>query len=117
MRMLVIDPPPEWMEQRRKCGADRWDEVWDGVIHVPPMPTTTHQKFEYTMQRVLTPIAAAHGLEIFHHINLLGPGSVAFENYRGPDVVMVRPEHVTERGAEGHAEFVVEILSPHDESR
>jgi Uma2 family endonuclease len=38
------------------------------------------------------------------------------KSYRVPDVTIVRPEHCTERGLVG-AELVVEVLSPHDESR
>lgn len=38
-------------------------------------------------------------------------------DYRVPDLVVYRPEHVSKRGIEGPASFVVEILSEDDESR
>lgn len=38
-------------------------------------------------------------------------------NYRVPDLVLARPEHKARRGIAGPAELVVELLSPHDESR
>lgn len=50
--MVVLDPQPDWLEQRRRTGADRWDEVWDGVAHVPPMPTTSHQRFESLREKL-----------------------------------------------------------------
>ena len=37
-------------------------------------------------------------------------------SYRVPDLGYARPEHVSERGIEGRAALVVEILSPGDES-
>ena len=37
-------------------------------------------------------------------------------SYRVPDLGFARPEHVSERGIEGRAVLVVEILSPGDES-
>ena len=36
---------------------------------------------------------------------------------RSPDLVLVSPNHTSERGVEGSAALVVEILSPNDESR
>ena len=37
-------------------------------------------------------------------------------SYRVPDLGYARPEHVSERGIEGRAALVVEVLSPRDES-
>lgn len=34
MRVLLLDPDPKWLEERRRLGHDRFDEVWDGVLHV-----------------------------------------------------------------------------------
>ncbi len=39
------------------------------------------------------------------------------ENYRVPDLMVFNPKDASERGIETHAEVVIELLSPHDESR
>jgi Uma2 family endonuclease len=63
----------------------------------------------------LDAIARRRGFEVFYE-----PGQhqlAAEKNYRVPDVSIVAPAHLSERGIEGRAELVVEILSPNDESR
>ncbi|MGI8413509.1 MAG: hypothetical protein ACR2QA_13710 [Solirubrobacteraceae bacterium] len=46
MRTLLSDPPPaefeELLERRRRWGADRRDEVWEGVLHMNPAPSIAH---------------------------------------------------------------------------
>ena len=45
MTTLIIDPVWEEMvlEERRANGADRFDEVWDGVYIMSPMANNEHQ--------------------------------------------------------------------------
>lgn len=116
MRALLLEPDPAWLEERRRLGHDRFDEVWDGVLHVVPSPSATHQRLEGKLEAVLRPIVEAAGLEIFHNFDLLDRQK-GDENYRQPDIAVVSPSDVMERGINGHAELVVEILSPDDESR
>lgn len=116
MRVVMVAPPPEFLEERRRRGLDRRDEVWDGVLHVPAQPTMFHQRLEGRMIEVLGPIARARGLEVVPEPGYLDPRR-GWDNYRVPDVVVVDPTHTTKRGVEGPAELVVEILSPGDESR
>lgn len=116
MRAVVLVPEPEWLEERRRHGLDRYDEVWDGVLHVVPFPTIEHQRREAKLEDVLVPIAAEHGLEVFRGAGLYEPAA-GDKNYRGPDIAVVDPKYVSKRGIEGRAELVIEILSPNDESR
>jgi len=116
MRALFLEVDPKWLEERRRLGHDRFDEVWDGVYHVVPGPSTTHHRFERELEHTLTPIAKRHGFEIFRNCDLLDR-SKGDDNYRQPDLAIVSPADVVERGINGHAELVVEILSPHDTSR
>jgi len=116
MTMVLTDPDPEWLEQRRQWGIDRWDEVWDGVLHVPPTPSTPHQDFEFELHSALRPIARALGLRTFQQVSVIDPGK-GLKNYRTPDVVIAAPDDISKRAIEGHAELVVEVLSPNDESR
>ena len=44
MRAVVPEIEPGILDWRRRTGADRWDEMWDGVLHMPPMPNRSHQE-------------------------------------------------------------------------
>ena len=116
MTVVLNNPDPDWLEERRHWGTDRWDEVWDGVLHVPPTPNTFHQRFERDLEDALMLPARLQGLEVLHQVAVIDPEK-GLKNYRTPDVIIADPSSFSRRGAEGHAELVVEILSPHDESR
>lgn len=115
MRAVMI-PSPEWLEERRITGADTWDEVWDGVLHVPPQPTAHHQILESDLDGALRPFALQRGLKIIHQLAVLDPRDHK-RNYRVPDLVIIDPAHVIADGTEGPVELAIEILSPDDESR
>lgn len=113
MRTVLPDPPPAefeaLLERRRRAGADRHDEVWDGVVHMVPAPSGAHAELEWQLAALLRPRAAAAGLIATGPFNL----GVA-EDYRVPDggLHRTRPEgtwHPT-------VAVVVEILSPGDET-
>lgn len=116
MNAVLIDPPAWFMARRRETGEDRWDEVWDGVVHMVPPPTFFHQHLASKLVTVLTPIAEARGWFASHETGLFDPER-GEHDYRQPDVLLVDPAHVSERGVEGRAELVIEVLSPNDESR
>ena len=113
MRALMLEPPPEMFEERRRKGLDRWDEVWDGVIHMLPPPSRWHQSLERALIEVLAPLSRSRGLELLQESGLFRGD----QNYRVPDLMVFRPEHGSDRGVESHAEVVIELLSPQDESR
>jgi len=113
MRVLMLEPPPDLLEDRRRKGLDHRDEVWDGVVHMVPPPSLWHQKFEGRLWAVLEPLASLRGLDCVHNAGLYRGD----QNYRVPDLIVFRPEHGSDRGVEAHAEIVVELLSPNDESR
>jgi Uma2 family endonuclease len=41
-RAVWLDPWPHILEERRKKDLDRWDEVWEGVLHMVPPPAFDH---------------------------------------------------------------------------
>ena len=45
MRAIFTALPPDVVAQRKRTGADMRDEMWKGVLHVPPMATIYHQDF------------------------------------------------------------------------
>jgi len=116
MRAVTYKIPPVSLDERRRTGCDRFDEVWDGVLHTVPPPSLSHQDFEYELERALRSIAARRGLKTFHNIGLVVPAK-GWQDYRVPDLCVVHPSQMSERAIEGRAELVVEILSPRDESR
>jgi Uma2 family endonuclease len=118
MHAVIVGPTPgwdEWQERRRTWGADRWDEVWNGVLHVVPPPGIQHQRIVGHLLTVLRPLAARAGLEAFHQAGVFATPDLT--DYREPDVVVVHPRDLSDRGIERHGELVIEVLSPHDERR
>jgi hypothetical protein len=39
----VVHVTDEELARRRAWGLDRWDEMWDGVLHLTPAPGFEHQ--------------------------------------------------------------------------
>lgn len=115
MRAVMLEVPEHLLEERRRLGIDRFDEVWDGVLHMVPPPSARHQRLIHELGGVLLPLAKAKGLVAMHEAGLYRPDAEGTD-YRVPDLVYARPEHVRERGVEGRAELVVEVLSPGDET-
>jgi len=115
MATLVLgSPPPELealLERRRRAGADRLDEVWDGVHHMVPGPSFEHARISQQLAELLGPPARAAGLLAAMSEFNVGESE---HDFRVPDGGLHRP------GAAGvwlaTAALVVEILSPDDES-
>lgn len=115
MPTLVLgSPPPELealTERRRQAGADRLDEVWQGVLHLVPGPGLEHARISQQLAELLGPAARAAGLLAAIGAFSLGESE---HDFRVPDGGLHRP------GAAGvwlpTAALVVEILSPDDES-
>lgn len=111
--LVLGTPPPELeilLERRRRTGADRFDEVWEGVYHVVPGPSHARARLQAQLLRALGPLADAANLEITGPFNL----GDSPEDFRVPDGGLHR------QGAGGMwhrtAALVIEILSPDDES-
>ncbi|MGH9157919.1 MAG: Uma2 family endonuclease [Acidimicrobiales bacterium] len=114
MKAVVLEVPESLLEERRRRGADRWDEMWDGVLHMVPPPSGDHQRLGGLLFRVMAPLADAAGLVAHYETGLFRPG--VDRDYRVPDHTYARPDQVSRRGVEGGAPLVVEIRSPGDES-
>ena len=115
MTTLVLGTPPPELEallaRRRHAGADRLDEVWQGVLHMVPGPSFEHARVSQQLAEVLGPLADAAGLLATMSEFNLGQSE---RDFRVPDGGLHRP------GAAGvwlsTAAVVVEIISPDDES-
>ena len=113
MQILIRDPVPDdvaaFLERRRRWGGDRLDEVWQGVVHVNPVPAMAHSLICAELAELLRALAKAAGLVASGEFNLGVEG-----DFRVPDLGLHREPsmgvwHET-------AALVVEVLSPRDET-
>src|SRR6266581_4697568 len=107
MRALMLELPEDLIADRRRRGADVWDEVWDGVLHMVPPPSPRHQSFGSQLLFVLRPIVTGLGLEISYETGVFPPGGGTPDS-RFPARVVYRPEFASDRGAEEKAERGIE---------
>ena len=132
MRAVILRPPSSLLEARRRTGADLRDEMWEGILHMVPPPSSWHQRFSSELFQLLAPVAKSKGLQPLFETGLFRPDSDEPDlddprsasppgplrpDVRVPDLLFARPERLSERGVEGGAELVVELLSEGDESR
>jgi hypothetical protein len=119
MKAVLVDVPQDLLAQRRITGADRWDEMWDGVLHMGPTPNCTHQDFGGALESWLRVhwVPASAG-KVYHEINVASEGGWP-HNYRVPNLILLMPKRFSiDRNEffEGAPSAVVEIRSPNDES-
>lgn len=118
-RAVIPVVPPDLLAWRKATGAERWDEVWDGVIHMPPAPNRAHQDFEFHLEQWLRRHwAQPIGAKVYHQVQV-SPADEWWTNYRIPDLVLLTPARFAIDRNEyfhGAPDVVVEIHSPGDES-
>lgn len=112
----MLDVPDSLLAERRRLGHDRFDEMWEGELHLVPPPSGYHQRLALWLAGQWGPLAGNAGLEVILETGLFDPAVADFSSYRQPDIALYRPEYLSRRGIEGRAELVVEIRSPEDES-
>lgn len=120
MKAVMPVALPDVLAWRKRRGLDLWDEVWDGVLHMPPMPNRAHQDLAGVLYNYLSVHwARPRRAKIFPPINLAAPGGWPDKNYRIPDLVLLTPERFDidhNEYFEGAPDVVVEIRSPGDET-
>jgi Uma2 family endonuclease len=123
MATLITDPRLEQrlLRERRASGGDRFDEVWEGVYLMAPMPNNEHQqlaaRFVWVFSEVLQSIP---GATVYPGVNVSDRQVDWEQNYRCPDVAVILPgSRAVDHGAYflGGPDFVIEIVSPGDRSR
>jgi uncharacterized protein YaiE (UPF0345 family) len=119
MKAVMANVPEHILEWRRRTGADRWDEMWAGVLHMAPSPNRDHQDFELALAMWLRLYwAMPRGCRVYHQINVSEPGTWP-NNYRIPDLVLLTPERFRidcNEYFDGGPDAIVEIHSPGDEA-
>jgi Uma2 family endonuclease len=123
MVMLVAERELEEQlkAQRRETGADRFDEVWEGVYSMSPIPNIEHQMIVGRLCAIFQVLLDAGGLgTAFPGVNVSDRVEGWTENYRGPDVAVVLKENPAKNCGThwcGGPDLLVEIVSPDDRSR
>ena len=123
MTALITDPHLEesLKAQRHAWGADRYDEVWEGVYIMSPQPNVEHQELISDLVGALRDvIRPPKGGKVYPGINLSDRADDWEDNYRCPDVAVFLPGNLAEKFKahyRGPADFLVEIVSPNDNSR
>jgi Uma2 family endonuclease len=119
MKGVMSAVPADLLAQRKRTGADRYDEMWDGVLHMPLLPDRLHQDFQAIFETYLRFFwAPRRRAKVYHYINVASIGGWP-NDYRIPDLVLLLPEHFAiDRNEyfEGAPTAVVEIHSPGDET-
>ncbi len=120
MSMLNNDPTmiENIIEERKRTGAERWDEVWEGVYVVSPLPNAEHQKIVLKLAKILDEVISETGLgDVFPGWNVSDLEEDWEFDYREPDIVVVLKSGKAvncDTYLRGAADFLVEIVSPRD---
>jgi Uma2 family endonuclease len=113
MRTLVLDPAPpqlqELIAQRQRTGADRHDEVWEGVYHMVPVAGIVHSLVAAQLAALLAASARANGLVVSAAFNL-----GVKDDFRVPDLGVHRDPLLVVWVPT--AAIAVEVLSPDDDT-
>ena len=123
MVALLNDPylQRQLMRRRRAWGADRYDEVWDGVYIMNAMPNNQHQGLVMRLASLCQFLISDAGLgQVFPGCNVTDRTTKWRQNYRCPDVaVFLNETTALDKGSHwlGGPDLAIQIVSPRDKSR
>lgn len=120
-RAVMWDIPEDIAVWRQRTGADRHDEVWEGVIHMSPWPTGRHQGLGGALYGWLLNHWQARGRgAVYFERNVARPGQPEWrKDFRCPDLLLIKPDRYArdlDTHLDGGPDVVVEIHTPGDES-
>jgi len=119
MKAVMPEVPPDILAWRERTGANRWDEVWEGVLHMSPAPNREHQDLLSMLEYWLRTHWAAPGARRVHRDVNVAAADDWRHDFRIPDLVLLCEDRFQlDRGEylAGGPNVVVEIRSPNDES-
>jgi Uma2 family endonuclease len=123
MAMLVFDPAMEdrLKAEREESGADRYDEVWEGVYMMAPLADDEHQDLQTKLGAIFQLTIGWPGLGLVRTgVNVSDREQGWTKNYRIPDVAVAVPDGAVRNCGThwvGGPDFAIEIASPGDRSR
>jgi Uma2 family endonuclease len=110
----------QMIQERKRQGLDRHDEVWEGMYIMPSMPTNDHQLLVGDLDDIFREVVKKAGLgQSYPGANVSDRRKGWEHNYRVPDVLVVlNGSRAVDCGTHfcGGPDFVVEIQSPGDET-
>lgn len=121
MKAVVNEMPARWIVERKNSEVAQRDEMWEGVLHMPPIAHVAHQNFGGQLYAYLRyRWAKPRGWQVYPEINLAPADEPDWTtNYRIPDLTLLSPDRFgIDRGTHfaGAPLVVVEIKSPGDET-
>ncbi len=123
MATFISDPELEkkLRAAREAMGSDRYDEVWEGVYMMAPMPDDEHQELVALLTSILVEVVRWPGLgEVRPGVNVSNQREDWKQDYRAPHVaVFLKEGHAENLGTHwfGGPDLAIEIVSPDDRSR
>jgi Uma2 family endonuclease len=123
MPTLIVD---QQLEQRLRAerlasGADRFDEVWEDLYVMNPMPNDEHQQLVSRFTSIFEDLVGWPGLgDVRPGVNVSDRVDSWRSNYRVPDVAVFLQSGAARNCGEfwhGGPDFVVEIVSAGDRTR
>lgn len=123
MATLVCDATIEQqiLAQRAASGADRFDEVWERIYMMAPMPNDEHQEIVNGLAAIFQEMIGWPGRgHIRPGVNVSDRKEGWRENYRVPDVAVFLEGSTAENCDAfwfGGPDFAVEVVSADDQSR
>ena len=123
MVAMIVDSSLEQqlIAQRRGTGADRFDEVWEGIYMMAPMPNTEHQTIVFRLASIFGELVEWQGLgTVMAGVNVSDRETDWYQNYRVPDVAVAMSDgKVRDCGTHwlGGPDFLVEVVSQEDQTR
>jgi Uma2 family endonuclease len=120
MRGVMLDVPEHILTERRISGADQFDEMWEGVLHMVPPPSVENQNTEWLIEAWLRhywkPLHPKN--RVLHQVALSPDDNWRF-NFRTPDIVLFTAQelpNLRRTFCHGPCTVAIEIRSPGDES-
>lgn len=101
MKAVLLEVSEADLALRRRIGIDRWDEVWEGVLHMAPAPTDEPQRIVDELIEFLRPLLRKSGRGTLRSgINVFDEAS-PLETYRIPDLTFVTAERTAIMKSDG----------------
>jgi Uma2 family endonuclease len=122
MAKLILPSPDlkELIRDRRKRGADRLDEVWDGTYVMAPPPNNEHATVVTRLCGALLALVGDPGAQVIQGCGVTDRREGWKRSYRVPDVSVFLPGNAAEDCGThwyGGPDLAIEVVSPKDRSR
>lgn len=117
MPRVITIVSDELLALRQRRGLDKFDEKWDGILHMVPPPETGHQRFGGRLETAIDDILGSADPDLFvaQNVAVADPNRWP-EEFRVPDLTVCLGGEGVSRKYVSRADLVVEIRSPDDEA-